>query len=449
MKSDVIIIGGGPTGSSLATFLVREGLDVLILEKTKFPREHVGESMLPYCYHLFEELGVLEKMKAQFTRKPGVTFSNPDGSQASHWCFDKVMEGPASLSFHARRAEFDQMMLDHARSEGVRVQEETQVVDVDLHAPDGGVEVRALFQSQKELTFSGRFVVDASGQDCFLTKKIGNQQRFENLNIRLALSAHWHGSNLTPSLANGNITVVHCGGEKLGWIWMIPLKDDRLSIGLAINMDYAQAQRKELMKEHGARGWQTALYLQEIHDAPLVHDILKNATMCWDVVSNGDFSYYAREKFGPNHAILGDAAAFLDPIFSSGIYLGLHSAKTIAPGIVQRLKQQDDSLLRSGYDSLNRGYQVVEELISAFYDPSAIHFPELSGSADHAFQQMKSSYTVYHMLLAGDFFNQSERYLQVIRALKDPAMIEKYKHLKGHAAPEDELRLCTIQSELM
>ncbi len=448
MKKDVIIIGGGPTGSSLAIFLAREGLDVLILEKAKFPREHVGESMLPYCYHLFEDLGVLEKMKQQFSRKPGVTFSNPDGSQASHWCFDKVMDGPASLSFHARRAEFDHMMLDHARSEGVDVREEMHVVDADLESTDGGVQIKALYHDQ-EVLFSARFVVDASGQDCFLTRKIGNQERFENLNIRLALSAHWNGAALTPSLANGNITVVHCGGEKLGWIWLIPLNDDRLSIGLAINMDYAQAQRKLLMTEHGAREWQKALYLQEIHDAPLVHQILQDATMCWNVVSNGDFSYYAREKFGRNHAILGDAAAFLDPIFSSGIYLGLHSAKTIAPGIVQRLRQDDDSLMRSGYESLNRGYEVVEELIAAFYDPTAIHFPELSGSEDQAFQEMKGAYTVYHMLLAGDFFNQSDKYLSAIRALKDPAMIEKYKHLRGHADPKDELRVCDIHPDLV
>ena len=94
MKYDVIIIGGGPTGSSLGTFLVREGMNVLVLEKAKFPREHVGESMLPYCYDLFEELGVLDKMKQRFSRKPGVTFSNPDGSKASHWCFDKVLDAP-------------------------------------------------------------------------------------------------------------------------------------------------------------------------------------------------------------------------------------------------------------------------------------------------------------------------------------------------------------------
>lgn len=448
MKYDVIIIGGGPTGSSLATFLVREGLDVLILEKAKFPREHVGESMLPYCYQLFEELGVLEKMKQRFSRKPGVTFSNPDGSKASHWCFDKVLDGPASLSFHARRSEFDQMMLDHARSEGVEAWEETQVMDVDLNAQGGGVILHARKMGE-DIQVSGRFLVDASGQDCFLARKLGNQRRFESLSIRLALSAHWTNVNLTPSLTNGNITIVHAGGEKLGWIWLIPLKDDRLSIGLAINMDYAQEQRKTLMKEHGPRDWQKAFYLQEINEAPLVHKIIKDAEMCWDVVSNGDFSYYAEEKYGSNFAILGDAAAFLDPIFSSGIYLGLQSAKNIAPGIAAWLKTGDQSLMAKGYKSMEGGYKVVEALISAFYDPSAIHFPELSGSAGMEHEQMESIYSVYHMLLAGDFFNQSERYLKVISALRDASMIDKFRHLKGHADPEDQAVTCTIEPALL
>ncbi|MCF8236749.1 MAG: tryptophan 7-halogenase [Saprospiraceae bacterium] len=444
MKKDVIIIGGGPTGSSLAINLAREGLDVQILEKAKFPREHVGESMLPYCYHIFEELGVLDKMKQNFSRKPGVTFSNPDGSQASHWCFDKVVDGPSSLSFHARRSEFDQMMLDHARSEGVDAQEEMQVMDVDLNAPGGGVLVKALHQGNKEVEISGRFLVDATGQDCFLSRKLGNQKRFETLNIRLALSAHWTDVKLTPSLANGNITIVHIGGEKSGWIWLIPLNDDRLSIGLAINMDYAQEQRKSLMKEHGVRNWQKELYLQEINNAPLVKEIIQNGSMAWEVVSNGDFSYYAEAKFGPNHAILGDAAAFLDPIFSSGIFLGMHSSKTIAPGIVAMLQKGDPSLIESGYKSLEGGYRVIEELISAFYDPEAINFPELSVSDGMDFNQMESAYTVYHMLLAGDFFNDSERYLKAISALRDSSMIEKYKNLKGHADEDSKKLVCAI-----
>ncbi len=448
MKKDVIIIGGGPTGSSLAIYLARQGLQVQILEKAKFPREHVGESLLPSCYPLLEELGVLDKMKT-FSRKPGVTFSNKDGSQASHWCFDKVVDGPSSLSFHVRRSEFDQMMLEHARSEGVEALEEMQVMDVDLHAPGGGVLVKTLHQGSKEIEIAGRFLVDATGQDCFLSRKLGNQKRFETLNIRLALSAHWTDVQLTPSLANGNITIVHVGGEKSGWIWLIPLKDDRLSIGLAINMDFAQEQRKKLMKEHGARSWQKELYLQEISDAPLVQEVIQNGTMCWDVVSTGDFSYYAEEKFGPTHAIIGDAAAFLDPIFSSGIFLSLHSAKAIAPGIVTLLENGSQAEIEQGYKSLDGGYRVIEELISAFYDPNAINFPELSGSAGMEFAHMESAYTVYHMLLSGDFFNDCDRYLKVIQTLRDATMIEKYKNLKGHADPDAHSLVCAINPALI
>ncbi|MBP6184549.1 MAG: tryptophan 7-halogenase [Saprospiraceae bacterium] len=445
---DVIIIGGGPTGSSLATFLTREGVNVLVLEKEKFPREHVGESMLPYCYSLFDELGVLDEMKRRFSRKPGVTFSNPDGAKSSHWCFDKMLDGPESISFHARRAHFDEMMLNNSRKEGAEAWEEMQVVEADLQAPGGGVLVKAKHPEKGMLDIRAKFLVDASGQDCFLAKKLGIQKKFESLNVRLALSSHWENVHLTPSLANGNITIVHFGGKKLGWIWLIPLNDNRLSVGLAINMDYAQEQRQILMKEHGARKWQEAFYLQELSESPLVSSIIKDASMCWDVVSNGDFSYYASEKYGPTHAIVGDAAAFLDPIFSSGIYLGLKSAKVITPGIVQAIREGNLAGLQSGYELMENGYKVVEDLITAFYEPSAIHFPELAGSDGIGHEQLEAIYSVYHLLLAGDFFNQSERYRKAIASLRSANMIEKFRNLKDHSKEADLIQLCAVNAAM-
>jgi len=450
MSYDVIIIGGGPTGSTTATFLRREGLSVLVLEKMKFPREHVGESMLPFCYDLFEEIGVLEHMKANFTRKPGVTFSNADGSKSSHWCFSKILDGPNSLSFHARRSLFDDMMLHNARREGAVALEEAHVTHVEINPTGLGVKVTAHLPEKGEVTFEGQFLVDASGQDCFLAKKLGNQKPFDRLHVRLALSAHWANPKYNASLANGNITIVHFGGEKLGWIWLIPLGPDRISIGLAINMSYAQEQRRILMKEHGARKWQEALYLSELSQSELVMSIIDGAEMCWDVVSNGDFSYYAEEKHGPSFAILGDAGAFLDPIFSSGIYLGMKSAKLVAPGIAEYLRSGDNSELVKGYQVMNNGYQVVEDLILAFYEPSAMAFPELAGSDGISHEQFEAIYTIYHMLLAGDFFKDNERYRKAIAALRDPEMIKKYMALKEHDREEDFLHVCAgpLQQEV-
>lgn len=441
---DVIIIGGGPTGSSAATFLRREGLSVLVLEKMKFPREHVGESMLPMCYDLFEELGVLDEMKANYTRKPGVTFSNADGTSASHWCFNKVIDGPQSISFHARRSHFDTMLLNNSRREGVEVMEEVQVLDVELNDAGEGVHIRAIHPEKGNLEFNGRFLIDASGQDCFLPRKMGNQKPFERLHIRLALSSHWENINLTDSLKNGSITIIHFGGEKLGWIWLIPLDENRLSIGLALNMSYANEQRKILMKEHGPRKWQEAFYLQEISESEVVRGIIDGANMCWDVVSNGDFSYYTEKKYGSSFAVLGDAGAFLDPIFSSGIYLGMKCAKLSAPAIASYLQHGDMTALREVYQFMDNGYKVVEDLIVAFYDPNTINFTELSGSAGITHDQFEAAYTIYHMLLAGDFFSEHDKYRKAIASLRNPEMIKKYMNLKQHAMADGLKEVCTI-----
>lgn len=277
--------------------------------------------------------------------------------------------------------------------------------------------------------FNAKFLIDASGQDCFLARKKNNQKPFTRLHVRLALSSHWENVQMTESLANGNITIIHFGGEKLGWIWLIPIGPDRLSIGLALNMSYANEQRKILIKEHGVRHWQQAFYLQEIKESTIVRGIIKNAKLAWDVVANGDFSYYAEEKYGKSHAILGDAGAFLDPIFSSGIYLGIKSAKLTAPGIAHLIKTGDDSLMREAFKIMEGGYKVVEDLIVAFYSTDTIDFTHLAGSEGIQEVQMEAAYKRYHMLLAGNFFEDHERSLKAIHALKDPMMIEKYSNL--------------------
>ncbi len=429
---DTIVIGGGPAGSTMATYLARAGREVLVLEKEKFPREHIGESMLPFCYDLFEDLGVLPDMKANFTRKPGVTFANIDGSQSSHWCFNRVIKGPQSLSFHARRAEFDDLLLRNSRREGATVLEETRVTAVDLGQPGDLATVTAESAGGHHRVFQARFVVDASGQDAFLPRQLGSQRPFPRLNVRLALSSHWKNASLDDSLANGNIKIVHLGGEKLGWIWMIPLRDNRLSIGLALNMSYAQAQRKSLQAVHGIRHWQQALYLQELRSSPLVQGIVQDAEMYWDVVSNGDFSYFAEQKYGPNFAMVGDAAAFLDPIFSSGIYLGMSAAKMVAGAIDASLRTGDHSLLKQAYDNLAGGYRVVEELICTFYEPDAIALSDLSDNSPFSYEKFESAYSILHLLLAGDFFTDHERYLKAIQALRSRSMIDKFKQIAGH-----------------
>ena len=183
-KYDVIIIGGGPAGSTAATLLGMSGHSVMVLEKAKFPRDHVGESLLPFCYSLFERLGVLEQMKKMYVRKPGVRFLDADGNHSTTWCFGHVMHGPDFLSFDVPRNFFDDMLLKNSRKHGASVEEETKVTSVDLDAPDGGVEVTAMKADGATVKYHGRFLLDASGRETFMANRNGWKKPDPQLDVR-------------------------------------------------------------------------------------------------------------------------------------------------------------------------------------------------------------------------------------------------------------------------
>ncbi|MEL7220485.1 MAG: NAD(P)/FAD-dependent oxidoreductase, partial [Bacteroidota bacterium] len=370
---DQIIIGGGPAGSTMATSLATKGQKVLVLEKEKFPRPHVGESLLPFTYQIFEELGVLEDMKKQFSRKPGVTFSNIDGSDASHWCFKQVIKDESALSFHVRRAPFDDLLLQNSRNKGAEVIEEIRVLQVDLSDPHKAVVIGQNHEG-KEQVFEAKFVVDASGQSTLLANQMKTKKAFDSLQPRVAYSTHWQNAQLSPDLAAGNIKIVHLEGQKTGWFWMIPLQD-RLSIGVALDMEYANQQRRIL--KDTTDDWQTALYMQELAASPVAQAAIAGATRMRPVAANGDFSYYAKTKWGTNFAIVGDASGFLDPIFSSGIYLGMKSSLLVSEGITELLSGKGTASIEQAYHNISGAYRLVEKLINTFYEPGSIKFDQL------------------------------------------------------------------------
>ena len=424
---DVIVIGGGPAGSSVATYMARENFDVLVLEKEKFPREHVGESLLPYCYHVLKDLGALEEVQNNSYPKPGVTFSNIDGSVFSDWCFGHVIPDESYMSFHVHRAKFDDILLRNSEKNGAEVWEETKVVDVNLDE-----ELAQVFYEKDGVRsqIAGRYVVDASGQSTFLANRLQMKKPFESLHRRLALSTHWTNTRPTEDIQNGHIKIVHLEGKKLGWLWMIPIKEKRTSVGLAINMDYAKEKKREY-KEHG-KDWAKELYLNEIMTSPVAQELLNGAEMAGPIQINGDFSYYADEKFGKNWAVIGDASAFLDPVFSSGIYLGIKGAQLMSNGLKTWLSDGDDSVLEKAYKDIYGAYSVVEELIATFYTEGSIRFAGADKAFDQSYEKFEKAYSILHLILAGDFFENHEKYLKAISMLKDVKMIEKYKNLINH-----------------
>ncbi len=439
---DIIVIGGGPAGSTTATFLARKGYQVLLLEKEKFPREHVGESLLPFCYHVLKDLGVLSEMESRFSRKPGVTFGNSTGENNSHWCFRQEIKDDSYLSFHVRRAEFDDLLLKNSRKNGATVQEETTVLKVDLSSPEKAI-VYAESPDGNALQYEARMVIDASGQQTFLARQLKTRRPFESLAPRAAYSTHWGNAELSPELKAGHIKIIYLGGaEKAGWIWMIPLAGGRLSVGLAINMEYANRQRRILSQEHD--NWQEALYFQELESSPAVQEILANASTLGSVNINGDFSYYSEEKWGSNFAIVGDASAFLDPVFSSGIYLAIKGAQLVVEGIDQWLRDSHQEGIEKAYTDIAGAYKLVEKLINTYYDPSYIQWDALGGiSTSSDFRQTESAFSLVHLVLAGDFFTNYDRYQQALEMFRDPNRLEQFKHLAHSNTAADLEPICT------
>jgi hypothetical protein len=427
-RSDVIVVGGGPAGSTAASFLAMKGYDVQVFERAKMPRDHVGESLLPFCYGLFEELGVLAEMEDRYVRKPGVRFLDVDDVTSTTYCFHHKIHDPSYLSFHVLRSEFDELLLLNSAAKGARVTQETKVVAVDFE-DGGGVTVGVVGPDGERVDHRTRFVIDASGRDTFLANRMGTKTAHKELE-RTALGSHWRGANYTGGLEEGMIQIVYTGGDKLGWIWIIPLSADRLSAGVVMNTSYYLEQRRKLKAEVGD-DWQLTLYRQELFASAFCQEVLADAEQFWPVIYNGDYSYFCHQKYGDNFALVGDASAFIDPIFSSGVYLGMNSAKLLADAVDVRLREGSEQGLKAldiVYDQIVGAYDLVDKLIRLFYTPEVLNFAQL-GNAEGAFgyEHHQNAMSLQHFLLAGDFFEQSHRYTEFIDELRSPRRFEQYK----------------------
>ena len=423
---DVIVIGGGPSGSTSAILLAQKGLNVLLLEKESFPREHVGESLIPTSYILLNKLGLIDDLKKIATRKPGVTFESYDGKSKSLWCFKSVLKDDSYLAFHVIRSAFDKLLLDKAKKEGAHVHEECMVKDVILDRPDKIAEVHAIYKDGKEVQFEAKFIIDASGQSTFLGKKLGVKKSFPDLD-RVATWSHWTNTDFDNLLKEGVIKIVYLGGEKKGWIWVIPVSKEHLSVGVIVNNDYLKQRKKHFQD---SKDWKKDYYLSELQESYLYNSVLKNANMEHKVAMAGDYSYTCEKKYGDNYALVGDAATFIDPIFSSGIYVGMHSAELIADGIEAKIKGNGDDLIAEAYININGAVNLLEKFVRLFYTPEALDLSKV-GTPEGLLMYNKYNevYSIFHYLLAGDFFTNYQKYTDFIDLLKDNKMMRKFENL--------------------
>ncbi|HIN24456.1 MAG TPA: FAD-dependent oxidoreductase [Dehalococcoidia bacterium] len=324
LNADVIVIGGGPAGSAAATMLARKGWQVTVLEREKFPRDHVGESLLPASIPVLEELGALPAVEsAGFLPKYGATMVWGSGDAPWSWYFKETSQRYPH-SYQVWRPQFDQILLDNAKAQGVTVLEGHHVTEVIF---DGGEAVGVEFTSANGETGEGqaRFIVDASGQSTLLARHLESKE-WDPFFQNLAVYAYFTGAKPLPEPDQNNIFIE---SYRYGWLWTIPLHTGRSSVGVVVDSDTG----KEGIQQNGAKAFLEAQLAQSSHTRAM----LENAMMDSEPTVVMDWSYTAGKMYGPGYILAGDAACFVDPLFSSGVHLALMSGVLAAAYVTTAL----------------------------------------------------------------------------------------------------------------
>jgi flavin-dependent dehydrogenase len=306
---DVLVIGGGPGGSTIAALLAQRGRDVVLVEKARHPRFHIGESLLPLNMPLFEQLGVHEEIRGIGMPKHGAEFVSPWHEAPTRFEFADAWDSSFPSAYQVRRSEFDEILFRNAERRGAKTIEGCRVTDVEFH-PDS-VTVCASHDGG-ERTWRARFLVDATGRDTFLANRFQIKRKNEKHNSS-AIFGHFTGARRLPGREEGHITIFWFDH---GWFWFIPLADGSTSIG-AVCWPYYMKSRKVSPER---------FLLDTIAMCPKLADRLQDAKLVSPVTATGNYSYAAERTAGRNYIMVGDAYAFIDPVFSSGVYFAMHGA---------------------------------------------------------------------------------------------------------------------------
>ncbi len=359
--ADVIVIGGGPSGSTTATLLAQKGYSVVLLERDHFPRFHIGESLIPYTYPVMKRLGLLHKMHgSHFTKKYGVQFINEQGKLSEPFRFAQYDPHERSQTWQVRRCEFDKLLLDHAREAGVVVHEGARVLDIVMEG-ERVVGVRAKREGDsQEVELRAQVVVDAGGQSSILLDRM-NLREWDPILKKAALWTYWKGALRDPGNDGGGTIVIQIEYKK-GWFWYIPLHDDIVSVGVVAAYDY-------LFQNRGTKDLET-IYHEEVARCPGLQPRIANATRSDKFRAEKEYSYRAKKGAGDGWVLVGDAYGFLDPLYSSGVLLALTSGEMAADAIAAALDANDPSeaRLRVWEPSHNKAMDRMRNLVCAFYD---------------------------------------------------------------------------------
>lgn len=326
---DVLVVGGGPAGSTIAALLAERSHRVVLVERDKHPRFHIGESLLPFNLPLLDRLGVLSEVERIGMMKYGAEFIAPEcENRSSTFLFARALDKGLPYAYQVRRSEFDHILLKNAAAKGATVVEQCQVTDVGF-LDDAGVLASARGQDGSKRTWRARFLVDATGRDTLLASKFGVRRR-NRKHSSAALFGHFTGARRLPGKAEGNISIFWFNH---GWFWFIPLADGTTSVGAVCWPAYLKARRTDL----------TSFFFETIALCPAIADRLKEATLTTPITATGNFSYESQRMVGTSYLMVGDAFAFIDPMFSSGVYLAMSSAFRAADAVDDCLRSPDQA----------------------------------------------------------------------------------------------------------
>ena len=357
---DVIVMGGGPAGSSVASILAREGRQVILFEKEVFPRHHIGESLMTDTYWSFRRMGVLEKLRdSPFVRKYSVQFANSAGKESRPFYFFEAVHHESAVTWQVTRAKFDELLINHAADQGATVHQGVLVKQV-LFEGDRAVGVEVQLQDGSRQKFFAKVVVDATGQTAMLSNKFRWRVRDPKLK-KAVLYSYFKGAHREPDLNGGATLVLRTEPGSGGWFWYIPLENDITSVGIVADPEY-------LLK---GRGQDLAkIFQEEIEKCEPCHKRVAKGERVDKIYSILDYSYRSKHNAGNGFIIIGDAYGFLDPIYSSGVLLALKMAELAADAIHDSFQHDDFSAARLGQyqTKLDRGIESMRKLVYAFYN---------------------------------------------------------------------------------